>query len=209
MNKKSIWSLKLNTATLVLIPVAIGINYVGKAIATALNLPLWLDSIGTILSAFIGGPIVGAISGGLNNIIFGLSGGPTSLVYALTSITIGIMAGVFATKSTKKTVIWATIIGLLIAIVAVFVSTPLNVIFWSGYAGNLVADTIFESLCVSFNVPAEPATFGMYIASFLAGLVVDIPDKIITMLVVLGIYKNIPQNILVLFDSQAEIEKID
>jgi len=36
-----------------------------------LKLPLWLDSIGTVLAAMLAGPIVGGISGAINNIIYG------------------------------------------------------------------------------------------------------------------------------------------
>ncbi|MDV2687742.1 ECF transporter S component, partial [Alkalihalophilus lindianensis] len=57
MNKQSMWSWHFSTAALVLIPVAVGINYIGKLIAGMLKLPLWLDSIGTVLAAMLGGPI--------------------------------------------------------------------------------------------------------------------------------------------------------
>ena len=57
--QKSMWSFKLSTAAIVLIPVAIGINYVGKTIAALLKLPLWIDSLGTILASMLAGPIVG------------------------------------------------------------------------------------------------------------------------------------------------------
>ena len=53
MKKSNIWTLKLNTATLVLIPAAVGINYLGKLFAGVLKLPLWLDSIGTCLAAMM------------------------------------------------------------------------------------------------------------------------------------------------------------
>ena len=48
MKKQSMWSLRLSTAALVLIPVAVGINYIGKLVVSLLKLPLWLDSIGTV-----------------------------------------------------------------------------------------------------------------------------------------------------------------
>ena len=41
---KNIFKTKLNTASLVLIPACIGINYLGKLFASVLKLPLWLDS---------------------------------------------------------------------------------------------------------------------------------------------------------------------
>ena len=55
MSKKSMWSFKLSTVSLVMIPVAVGINYVGKLFASALKLPLWLDSIGTVFASMLGG----------------------------------------------------------------------------------------------------------------------------------------------------------
>ena len=45
MKKKSMWSLKLSTAAIVLIPAAIGINFIGKFFAESLKLPLWLDRL--------------------------------------------------------------------------------------------------------------------------------------------------------------------
>ena len=60
---KNIFKTKLNTASLVLIPACIGINYLGKLFASVLKLPLWLDSIGTCIGGALGGPIIGAICG--------------------------------------------------------------------------------------------------------------------------------------------------
>ena len=81
---KKLWTMKFNTATLVLIPAAIGINYLGKLFAGLLKLPLWLDSIGTCLAALLAGPIAGAIVGAVNNIIYGVTVDPISTIYALT-----------------------------------------------------------------------------------------------------------------------------
>src|SRR5690606_31027609 len=98
MSKKSMWSLKLSTAAIALIPAAIGINYLGKLFAGLLKLPLWLDSIGTILSSMLAGPIIGALSGIFNNIIFGVTADPISTVYAVTSGAIGLLVGIMAYK---------------------------------------------------------------------------------------------------------------
>lgn len=42
------------------IPVGIAINAIGGQIATFLKLPIFLDSIGTVLSGFLLGPVGGA-----------------------------------------------------------------------------------------------------------------------------------------------------
>jgi len=98
MSKKSMWSISFSTPVLVLIPVAVGINYVGKLFAQLLKLPLWLDSIGTVIASMLSGPIVGSISGAINNIIYGLTMDPISFVYALTSVAIGLTVGIMAYK---------------------------------------------------------------------------------------------------------------
>ena len=45
--------------------IAIVINILGGFIAIALKLPIFIDTIGTFLIAFLFGPISGAITGGV------------------------------------------------------------------------------------------------------------------------------------------------
>ena len=40
-------------------------NYVGKMVAEKLALPIWLDSVGTVFTAYVFGPVCGAIVGRL------------------------------------------------------------------------------------------------------------------------------------------------
>lgn len=94
IHRTSMWKFKLSAATMTLIPAAVGINYVAKALAEGLKLPVWLGSLGTFLSSMLAGPVAGAISGFINNVIYGLTLSPISTVYAITSIGIGIAVGV-------------------------------------------------------------------------------------------------------------------
>lgn len=68
-----------NTMIWVLIPVAIAINIVMGQIVVILKLPIYLDSIGTVLVAVIGGPWAGALTGALSNTIWGLLIDPNAL----------------------------------------------------------------------------------------------------------------------------------
>ena len=90
IKRSSIWKIRLSTATMTLIPAAVGINYVAKAFAEGLKLPVWLGTLGTFLASMLAGPVAGAISGFINNVIYGLTLSPVSTVYAITSIGIGI-----------------------------------------------------------------------------------------------------------------------
>ena len=201
MKKNSMWSFKLNTAALVLIPAAVGINYLGKLFAGLLKLPLWLDSIGTCLAAVLAGPIAGAICGALNNIIYGLTMDPISTVYALTSAFIGVAVGVCAYKGNMKNINGAIITGLIAGLVAVVISTPLNMIFWGGTTGNVWGDAAY-AWGIANNLPA-------FLASAIDEIIVDLPDKIATLLIVFVIYKGLPKTLTSLYKNSEEIESLD
>lgn len=201
MGKKSMWSLKLSTASLVLIPAAVGINYIGKLFAGVLKLPLWLDSIGTVLSGMLAGPIVGAICGAINNIIYGLTMDPISFVYALTSIALGLVVGIMAYKGWIKNIGTAIIIGLVAALVAAIVSTPINIAFWGGQTGNVWGDAVYGTL-IANHLPVA-------IASFADEILVDIPDKIVTVIIGFLIYKGLPKKLTVLYNKDNETQSLD
>lgn len=200
MKENSMWSLNINTASLVLIPAAVGINYLGKLFASALKLPLWLDSIGTMLSALLAGPVVGAICGALNNIIYGFQD-PISFVYALTSVGIGIAAGILGCKGWFGSLGKASVSGLVIGAVAVVISTPLNIIFWGGQTGNVWGDAVFAA--------ATAGGMPMFISSMLDEIVVDLPDKLVTVIIVFGIYRTLPKRLALLFSSSETVERLD
>jgi hypothetical protein len=93
---------QFDTRTIVLMPIAIAINIVlGQTVGTALKIPLYLDSIGTILVGALAGPIPGALTGLLANLIwtFVLAGtpfgSPYAWPYAIVAAEIGLLAGVF------------------------------------------------------------------------------------------------------------------
>ena len=62
---------QFDTRTIVLMPIAIAINIIlGQTVAAALKLPIYLDSIGTILVGALAGPIPGMLTGLLANLIW-------------------------------------------------------------------------------------------------------------------------------------------
>ena len=69
------------TRAWVLIPVGVGINFVGGTLVTVLKLPIFLDTIGTILVALLAGPWVAALTGLITNLVLGVSD-PTLIAFA-------------------------------------------------------------------------------------------------------------------------------
>ncbi len=84
------------TRTLVLIPVAIAINIAVGEIVYRLKLPIYMDSIGTVLVGALAGPWAGALTGALANIIWGITLNPTVFGFFYVAAVIGAMAGIAA-----------------------------------------------------------------------------------------------------------------
>lgn len=198
----NVFKTKFDVATIVLIPACIGINYIGKLFASFLKLPLWLDSIGTCIGGCLGGPIIGGLCGAANNIIYGLTTGDNiTLIYALTSLGIGIAVGIMARLGYMKSFGKALLTSVAAGLVAVVISTPLNVIFWGGTTGNVWGDALFAA--------TQAANMPVFLGSFLDEVVVDVPDKIITLVIVFFILKGLPAKLTTLYENNDEVESLD
>ena len=66
------------------------LNAAGRSLAAQYNLMIWLDSLGTVLCAYLGGPVCGAIVGVTGNLIYGMLN-HSAYIYALASIVIGVV----------------------------------------------------------------------------------------------------------------------
>lgn len=92
---------RFDTRTIVLIPIAIAINIVlGQTVAAALKIPIYLDSIGTILVGVLAGPIPGLVTGLLTNLIWTYAlpaplQSPFAAPFAIVAAEIGFLSGVF------------------------------------------------------------------------------------------------------------------
>ena len=198
----NIFKTKLNAACIVLIPACIGINYLGKLFASVLKLPLWLDSIGTCIGAVLGGQIIGGICGAENNLIYGFTTGDSiTLVYALTSLGIGVAVGIMARLGRMKKLSGAVLTACVAGFVAVLISTPLNILFWGGTTGNLWGDAVFAW--------SQASGLPVALGSFLDEVIVDVPDKLITLLIVFAIIKGLPKKLTSLYEMGDEVESLD
>jgi hypothetical protein len=90
---------QFGTRTYLLMAVGIGVNVIlGQTVASALKIPIYLDSIGTILVGVLCGPIAGALTGGLGNILWSYVIPPPfqyqpAAAFAITAVAIGVIAG--------------------------------------------------------------------------------------------------------------------
>jgi hypothetical protein len=122
---------RLNSTALALIPLAIAINIAGGQLITALKLPIYLDSIGTVLTGVLLGPWVGLITGVLTNVIWGVSGlAPVALPFAPVAGIIGLMAGFAgrwgAFRATSPRILSAVIGAIFVFALSLFVLMFVN-----------------------------------------------------------------------------------
>ena len=125
-----------NTMTWVLIPVAIAINVVVGQIVVLLKLPVYLDSIGTVLVAALCGPWAGALTGALSNTIWGLAIDPNALPWWPVAFFIGLVAGFCAKGGLFKSWWKVVVTGFLVALTAATVSTPIAVYIYGGITAS-------------------------------------------------------------------------
>ncbi len=173
-----------STLTLVLIPVAIAINIaIGQLIVT-LQIPIYLDSIGTVLVAVLAGPWAGLVTGGLTNLIWGLSGiNPAYTPYAIVAAIIGLLAGWFANLGWFKSAAKVAIAGLITGVVAAASSAPITALVYGGVTGT--ATDVIVGLLQSAGASVFGAAFGQ-------GLVSDPLDKLATFVVAWAIIRALP-----------------
>ena len=132
-------SSQFDTRTIVLIPIAIAINIIlGQTVAAALKVPIYLDSIGTILVGVLAGPIAGAVTGGLANLIWTyVLPAPFHSDYAgpffIVAIEIGLLAGIFGrlgffrsrpNARSDQLAIGAVVVVAIVAVIAVYGFIP-------------------------------------------------------------------------------------
>jgi len=154
---------QFDTRTIVLIPIAIAINIIlGQTVSAALKVPIYLDSIGTILVGVLAGPIAGALTGGLANLIWTyVLPAPFHSDYAapffIVAVEIGLVAGIFGrlgffrsrpNTSNDRLAIGAVVVIAIVAVIAVYGFVPFysngQFTFFAPPAANAAApDPIF------------------------------------------------------------------
>ena len=190
---------RFTTLTIVMIPVAIAINIaVGQLIYT-LKVPLYLDSIGTILVGVLAGPWAGALTGLLSNLIWGLTGlNVTYAPFAAVAAVIGMLAGLFSDWGWLRSWWRVVVAGLLTGLVAATLSAPISAYVFGGVtgAGTDVVVAIFRGIGL-----------GILPSSFAQGVSSDPLDKATSFLIVWLIVQALPMRFIARFPRAQNLKK--
>lgn len=173
--------------TIFMIPIGIAINFVGGQIALLLKLPVYLDSIGTILVGATCGALPGALVGFISNAINSITSPPT-FAFAVLSILFGLLAGWFGRLGVFRSW-WKTLLS----------AIPFALI--GGVLGALITIWVFGGLAVGGGAIVVGALVALGMdtnaANFAAQLPMDILDKVPTVMIVFAIIRGIPKRLFV------------
>ncbi|BET20660.1 ECF transporter S component [Solobacterium moorei] len=174
---------------ILIIPVCVAVNFVGGQLAGLLKLPMYLDTIGTIFASLLCGPWVGAVAGGLTNVVTGIAN-PTNFAFIPVNIIAGLVTGFLARKNMfNKT--WKWLLSMFImAWVSIIVSAPIVVLVYGGVTGGGTSLITAAALAAGANIWA--AFFG-------TEGVFQVLDRIISFLICWAVIKVIPTRNLIKF----------
>lgn len=154
----------------------------GRIMAEKLMLPIWCDSIGTFLMAYVAGPICGGVVGFTNNIIYGIFVEQQS-VYCVLGALIGVAVGYLAKKKVFETQFKTITLGMGLAVFSTFIAVIINVLLYDGTCGNIWGDQVML-LCMDSGFPK-------YISYLLGQFCVEFLDKLICVEIVFWLIKVI------------------
>lgn len=185
----------MNARLLALLPAAIAINLVIGGLVNAMGLPLYLDSIGTILATVLAGPAVGILVGAIGQVLFGLINGYQWIPFGLIQIVIAVLAGVAASqagfRSTGRSIAW----GLLTGLVAGALSSIISYVLFKGVTatGTTAVVTLLRQIGLSLPV-----------AVTVSSLALDLADKAVAFLVVGALVRSLPNRMIGRFARAAQ-----
>lgn len=166
-----------------MIAIGIGINIVGAFLALNLRLPVYLDSIGTVLVSALLGPACGMMTGVLGSVISGVTFDIYSLYYAPVQLFTGLMAGqMFRTEWMKG---WRLPVG------SLAVSLPTSVV--SAMITAFLFGGITSSGSSYLVVLMNNLGMNLTLSCFLVQVLTDYGDKLIAVLLITATLKAMTQ----------------
>lgn len=179
---------KLTSFQLCLVAMAVGINVAGGQLALLLKLPIYLDSVGTILTGALLGPWLGMVPNLLSGIIMGMTTDIYSLYFAPVGMVTGFMAGLVWKKwlGGGGTVapgrkLWLA--ALAVAVPGTMVSSTICAAAFGGITSS--GSTVLVQLLAR-------TPLGMTASIFLVQIVTDYGDRAVSMFLVARFLRALP-----------------
>lgn len=174
---------KISVHKITLIALAIVINIVGSYIALVLHLPIYLDSMGTIMTAILLGPFYGLFPGVLSALITGM----TSDIYALYYMPVGIVLGVvtgFVFQKNKSNKLFVK--SFCISVPASLISACITATVFGGITSS--GSTMLVQLLAKTPV-------GLTLSCLIVQFFTDYFDRLLSLWLVFSVIKKLPDSL--------------
>lgn len=174
---------ELRGAGLPFVAFCIALNLAAGQIAAAIKLPIYLDSLGTVLTAVLCGPWSAILAGVFSNVLASALGNPTMMFFIPVMVVIGGFTGFIARQGWFRRWYLVPLAGVVQGILAAIVSAPIAAYVFGGVmlAGTDVLVLYFRSVGHS-----------LVQSVFFQGLSSDPVDKTVTYLLVFLLCQRLP-----------------
>ena len=174
------------TYVIAIVPVAAALNIVGGYINGILKLPIFLDMIGTMVTAVVLGPWWGALVGAITNIVSSFISGPMGLPFAVVNVAGALVWG-YAHSAGWMSKTWSFfLVNILVAVVCSTFAVPIYVFIFGGATGHFSDVMTAAFLAMGQN---------LIVSVFSSNILVSLADKIISGYVGLAIIEALPANL--------------
>lgn len=167
------------------IALAIVLNVIGGQIALMFHLPIYLDSMGTIMIAMLYGPVYGM----LPPLLYGLVMGFTLDIYSLYFMPVGLMLGLMTGLVSKYFSLkkWRMIPGaMLITVPGTIVSSIITAVLFGGITSS--GSTVIVQVL-------NKAGLGLTASVFIVQILTDYLDRLLSLVVVTYLLHVIPSDL--------------
>ncbi len=184
---------EMNKLTWFLIPIGVAVNFIGGTIILLLKLPIYLDSIGTIIVGALCGAWPGVIVGLISNILTAITS-PNNLFYAPLNMAFGVAAAYLSKKGVFKKFIPTLLSSLLFAFIGGVIGALITWTFWGFDFGAGTTAVVVLPLWKALGSPENQ--FTKFLIQILGEFSCDLLDKSITIIVCYFILKAFPTRFL-------------
>lgn len=179
-----------------LIAFSVALNLTVGQIAGALKVPIYLDSIGTVLAAVLSGPWAGIVAGCLSNLMAAALGNPTMMFFLPPMIAVGVFTGIIARAGWFRKILLCILGGFIQGLIAASLSAPISAQL---FAGTTMGGADF--LVVYFRSNG----FSIFESVLFQGLLMDPLDKVLTYLFVFSLTRGLPYRVLRRFPGSSNL----
>ena len=180
-------TLQVSPRLLALVPAAVAINLVVGQLASELSLPVYLDTLGTMLVAVLVGLSGGLLVGTVSQLLSGMLRGYVWLPFTPIQWLIAILAAIAASRGGFATLGRSAAWGAACGVVCGATSSVISYFLFGGVtaSGVTAVGALFRTM--GFSLP---------VAVTMASLSTDIVDKTLSFIVIGVLLRSLPRRIL-------------